>query len=89
MFNESDRPLDRSELRAALEQADAVLPTVSDRLGAELFAGGSSAKILGNFGVGFNHIDIEAARVAGIAVTNTPGVLADATADPALPIRGD
>ncbi|MER8479249.1 D-glycerate dehydrogenase [Mesorhizobium sp. M1163] len=83
-FNESDRPLDRNGLRLALEQADAVLPTVSDRLDADLFAGGSRAKILGNFGVGFNHIDIEGAKAAGIAVTNTPGVLTDATADLAL-----
>lgn len=83
-FNPADRPLDQRELRAALEQADAVLPTVSDRLPAELFAGGTRARILGNFGVGFNHIDVEAAKAAGIAVTNTPGVLTDATADLAL-----
>lgn len=83
-LNETDRPYNRSELRAAMQEADAVLPTVSDRLGAELFADGVQAKILGNFGVGYNHIDVAAARTAGIVVTNTPAVLTDATADLAM-----
>lgn len=83
-FNEADRPLGQKELREALLEADAVLPTVTDRLGADLFEGGVRAKILGNFGVGFNHIDIEAARLGGLVVTNTPAVLTDATADLAM-----
>jgi lactate dehydrogenase-like 2-hydroxyacid dehydrogenase len=53
-------------------------------MGADLFSGPIKAKILGNFGVGFNHIDIAAARAAGVLVTNTPGVLTDATADIAV-----
>ncbi|MBZ9727188.1 D-glycerate dehydrogenase [Mesorhizobium sp. CO1-1-11] len=83
-FNRDDIPLEQDELSAALAGADAVLPTVSDRLGARLFEGGIKAGILGNFGVGYNHIDIAAAAAAGIVVTNTPGVLTDATADLAL-----
>jgi lactate dehydrogenase-like 2-hydroxyacid dehydrogenase len=83
-LNEADRPLGQSELREALLQADAVLPTVTDRLGADLFEGGVRAKMLGNFGVGFNHIDITAARSAGLVVTNTPAVLTGATADLAM-----
>ncbi|RUZ72227.1 D-glycerate dehydrogenase, partial [Mesorhizobium sp. M7A.F.Ca.US.003.02.2.1] len=53
-------------------------------LGANLFAGGVRTRILGNFGVGFNHIDIAAASAAGLIVTNTPAVLTDATADLAM-----
>ncbi|RVB94775.1 D-glycerate dehydrogenase, partial [Mesorhizobium sp. M7A.F.Ca.AU.002.04.1.1] len=68
-LNEADRPYEQQELRQALLLADAVLPTVTDRLGADLFAGGVRARILGNFGVGFNHIDIAAARAAGLIVT--------------------
>lgn len=83
-LNETDRPYGKGELIAALQEADAVLPTVSDRLGAELFANGVRAKILGNYGVGYNHIDVVAAKAAGIVVTNTPAVLTDATADLAM-----
>ncbi|MEO9132342.1 MAG: D-glycerate dehydrogenase, partial [Sphingomonas sp.] len=57
-------------------------PTVSDRVSAAVIeASGRRAEILGNFGVGYDHIDIAACRNAGLAVTNTPGVLTDATAD--------
>jgi lactate dehydrogenase-like 2-hydroxyacid dehydrogenase len=80
-LNRDDVPLGPAGLRAALEQADVVLPTVSDRLGAELFDGELRTKFLGNFGVGYDHIAIQAAAKAGIVVTNTPGVLTDATAD--------
>ncbi|RVA05210.1 D-glycerate dehydrogenase [Mesorhizobium sp. M7A.F.Ca.US.001.02.1.1] len=83
-LNEADRPYEQQELRQALLLADAVLPTVTDRLGADLFAGGVRARILGNFGVGFNHIDIAAASAAGLIVTNRPAVLTDATADLAM-----
>lgn len=83
-LNRDDVPLGPEGLRAALEQADVVLPTVSDRLPAEMFAGELRTTFLGNFGVGFNHIDIDAAARAGIVVTNTPGVLTDTTADTAM-----
>jgi lactate dehydrogenase-like 2-hydroxyacid dehydrogenase len=83
-LNADDVPLGRDGLRAALEQADVVLPTVSDQLPAELFEGQLRTRFLGNFGVGYNHIDIEAAAKAGIVVTNTPGVLTNTTADTAM-----
>ncbi|HEY3896013.1 MAG TPA: D-glycerate dehydrogenase [Pseudonocardiaceae bacterium] len=83
-LNRDDVPLGPEGLRAALEQADVVLPTVSDRLPAEMFTGELRTKFLGNFGVGFNHIDVDAAARAGIVVTNTPGVLTDTTADTAM-----
>ncbi|HYZ35246.1 MAG TPA: D-glycerate dehydrogenase [Pseudonocardiaceae bacterium] len=83
-LNADDLPLGRDGLRAALEQADVVLPTVSDQLPAELFGGPLRTRFLGNFGVGYNHIDVEAAAKAGIVVTNTPGVLTNTTADTAM-----
>lgn len=84
-LNRDDTPLNGNELRQALSTYDAVLPTVSDRLPAAVFEDAPIAtKILGNFGVGYNHIDISAAKARGIAVTNTPGVLTDCTADIAM-----
>ncbi|WP_374436162.1 2-hydroxyacid dehydrogenase [Tabrizicola sp.] len=78
--------LSAEELRAALRDYDAVLPTLGDRFQADVFADvpAPRAKILANFGVGYNHIDAEAAKAAGIAVSNTPGAVTDATADIAL-----
>lgn len=84
-LNTDDLPMSASELHDAMTRADAVCPTVSDKIDAEVFSGnGIRTRILGNFGVGYNHIDIDAARQANITVTNTPGVLTDATADIAL-----
>ncbi|KQS88582.1 MULTISPECIES: 2-hydroxyacid dehydrogenase [unclassified Rhizobium] len=85
VFNEPDVPLDATALAEALRNFDAVLPTVSDRLPSSLFEGGGiRTKILGNFGVGYNHIDVAAAKANGVVVTNTPGVLTDCTADIAM-----
>jgi len=83
-LNEADVPMTADQLRQALADYDAVLPTVSDKLPAAVFEGEIRTKILGNFGVGYNHIDIAAAKAKGIAVTNTPGVLTDCTADIAM-----
>lgn len=79
-------PLKVGQMRAALTLYDGVLPTLGDAFTAEVFEGseGSRCKVLANFGVGYNHIDAEAARAAGIMVTNTPGAVTDATADIAL-----
>jgi hydroxypyruvate reductase len=73
-------------MRGALALYDGILPTLGDMFSAEVFeeAEGSRCRILANFGVGYNHIDVAAARAAGIAVTNTPGAVTDATADIAL-----
>jgi gluconate 2-dehydrogenase len=85
-LRDDTRPLSAAELRAALSEYDAVLPTLGDRFQAEVFADVPSprARILANFGVGYNHIDVAAARAAGVAVSNTPGAVTDATADIAL-----
>ncbi len=83
-LNTDDVPMGTEAIGAALNDYDAVCPTVSDKLPASMFTGNHRAQILGNFGVGFNHIDIAAATGAGLTVTNTPGVLTDCTADTAL-----
>ena len=84
-LNRDDRPLSVVELQDALRNADVVMPTVYDRITAEvLSAEPLRCKILRNFGVGFNHIDIAAAKARGVAVTNTPAVLTDCTADIAM-----
>jgi lactate dehydrogenase-like 2-hydroxyacid dehydrogenase len=74
------------ELRMALRDYDGVLPTLGDRFQRDVFADVPQprAKILANFGVGYNHIDVKAAATAGLTVTNTPGAVTDATADIAL-----
>ncbi|WP_316015240.1 D-glycerate dehydrogenase [Roseobacter sp. HKCCA0434] len=83
-LHDSDEVLDADALRAALRDYDAILCTIGDRFDADLFATDVRTKLLANFGVGYNHIDVEAARAAGVTVTNTPGVLTDATADLAM-----
>ena len=79
-------PLSPADLRAALRDFDAVLPTLGDRFDAGVFADAPNprAKMLANFGVGYNHIDASAAKAAGIIVSNTPGAVTDATADIAV-----
>ncbi|GLS87568.1 D-glycerate dehydrogenase [Cypionkella aquatica] len=83
---ESTLPMTPAELRTALRDYDAVLPTLRDMFSAEVFADvpRPKAKLLANFGVGFNHIDTKAAAAHGIFVTNTPGAVTDATADIAV-----
>lgn len=84
--DEESLVLSPDELRAALRDFDVVLPTLGDRFSADVFADVPQprCKLLANFGVGYNHIDVDAARAAGVAVTNTPGAVTDATADIAL-----
>jgi lactate dehydrogenase-like 2-hydroxyacid dehydrogenase len=84
-LNADDVPMTAEALQAAFRDYDAVLPTVSDRITAEVMgAEPLKARLVGNFGVGFNHIDIEAAKARGLTVTNTPDVLTDCTADIAM-----
>ena len=84
-LNTADRPLGADGLKEALRTADALLCTVTDRLTAEVLgAEPLRARMLANFGVGFNHIDTKAAKDRGLAVSNTPDVLTEATADIAI-----
>lgn len=84
-FRDADRGLTPGEAARALRDYDAILPTLGDAFTAAAFEGGPlRARILANFGVGVNHIDLAAARAAGVLVTNTPGAVTDATADIAV-----
>ncbi|GAA5060387.1 D-glycerate dehydrogenase [Erythrobacter westpacificensis] len=83
-LNETDEPLSQAQLADAMAEFDVLAPTVSDRIDADVIAGGERVKLIANYGVGFDHIDLSAAKTKGIAVSNTPGVLTDATADLAL-----
>ncbi len=79
--------LDEAAAEQALQSYDAILPTLGDLFSAQAFAGAAGnmrCKMLGNFGVGYNHIDVAAAKQAGVQVSNTPDVLTDATADIAM-----
>jgi lactate dehydrogenase-like 2-hydroxyacid dehydrogenase len=85
VLNTSDKPLAEADLRAALGEYDAILPTVTDRIPAAVFdRPATRTRILANYGVGYAHIDTEAAKLRGIAVTNTPDVLSECTADIAM-----
>lgn len=77
-------PMTAAEAAAALQTYDAILPTLGDQFTAEAFTGDLRCKMLANFGVGYNHIDVAAAKAAGVQVSNTPGAVTDATADIAM-----
>ena len=85
-LRELGRPMSAEEAAAALRDYDAVLPTLGDAFGTSAFdaVDAPRCRLLANFGVGYNHIDAAAARAKGIAVTNTPGAVTDATADIAM-----
>ena len=84
-LNESDRPPSRDELQAMMQEADVLVPTVTDRIDADLLAAaGDQLKLIASFGTGVDHIDLAAAKSRGITVTNTPGVLTEDTADMAM-----
>jgi glyoxylate reductase len=81
-LNLEDAPLAQEQLAAAVQQADVLVPTVTDRIDAAVIeAAGSRLKLIASFGTGVDHIDLAAARKRGIMVTNTPGVLTEDTAD--------
>lgn len=81
-LNLDDTPFDKARMADAMARADVLVPTVVDQVSADLIAGaGDQLKLIANFGVGIEHVDLHAAREKGILVTNTPGVLTDDTAD--------
>ena len=82
-YREDSAPLSEDEMQDALRDYDGVLATLGDRFTADVFGkvGMPRCKMLANFGVGYNHIDVDAAKAAGLQVSNTPGAVTDATAD--------
>ena len=84
-LRDRDTPLSHEELCAAVQSADALVPTVTDRIDAAVIAAaGDQLKLIASFGTGVDHIDLAAAKARGITVTNTPGVLTEDTADVAM-----
>ncbi len=82
-LNHSDVPWSVEDFRSS--DAEIIVCTVSDRLDAQVIGAlGGQVRLLANFGVGVSHIDLDAANDRGIAVTNTPDVLTDATAEIAM-----
>jgi glyoxylate reductase len=81
-LNIDDIQMSREALAAAMQEADVLVPTITDKIDEELIAGaGENLKLIANFGNGVDHIDVAAAGKKGIAVTNTPNVLTEDTAD--------
>ena len=83
-FHDLDRPMGRDALLNSVADADGLLCMITDRIDEELLERAPRLKVVANFGVGYNNIDIEAAARRGVKVTNTPGVLTECTADLAM-----
>jgi glyoxylate reductase len=84
-LNPDDVPMEPDDLARAMAEADVLVPTISDRIDARLLAqAGPRLRLIANYGTGFDHIDVATALQRGIMVTNTPGVLAEDTADMAM-----
>jgi glyoxylate reductase len=81
-LNLDDKPLSKAELIEAIGRTEVLVPTVTDRIDADvLAAAGPALKLIASFGTGVDHVDLAAAQQRGIIVTNTPGVLTEDTAD--------
>ncbi len=81
-LSSDDAPMDRDALVAAMQKADVLVPTITDRIDAGMIGqAGDRLKLIANYGAGVDNIDVHTARQRGILVSNTPGVLTDDTAD--------
>ena len=81
-LNENDEPFSKVQLIDALNKAEVLVPTVTDKIDEDLInSAGENLKLIASFGTGVDHIDLKAAKKKGILVTNTPGVLTEDTAD--------
>ena len=84
-LNLDDHRMAPEEIAAAMAEADVLVPTITDRIDQKLLAhAGPSLRLIANYGAGFDHIDVATALQRGIVVSNTPGVLAEDTADMAM-----
>ncbi|HUO92606.1 MAG TPA: D-glycerate dehydrogenase [Rhizomicrobium sp.] len=81
-LNVDDHPMDQAELIEAVQKADVLVPTITDRIDSKVIVrAGPRLKLIANFGTGVDNIDVATALDKGITVTNTPGVLTEDTAD--------
>ena len=81
-LNLNDKPMSQEDIAAAMQEADVLVPTVTDRIDAALInQAGNQLKLIATFGTGVDNIDLDAANKRGVMVTNTPGVLTKDTAD--------
>ncbi|SOB94154.1 2-hydroxyacid dehydrogenase [Rhodobacter maris] len=81
-LRESDAPMSREELVAAMRDADVLVPTLCDHIDANMLAqAGERLRLIANFGAGIDHIDVASARSRNVLVSNTPGVVTEDTAD--------
>lgn len=84
-FRDVDAPMPRDELLAAVPGVDGLVAMLVDRVDGELLdAAGPGLRVVANVAVGYDNVDVAACRERGVVVTNTPGVLTDATADIAM-----
>ncbi|WP_324827291.1 2-hydroxyacid dehydrogenase [Qipengyuania zhejiangensis] len=84
-LNRTDTPLMRAQLVEAMQECDVLVPTVTDRIDADMIAqAGDNLALIANFGAGTEHLDLKAASARHVMVTNTPGVFTDDTADIAM-----
>jgi len=79
--NREDRPMGRADLLEAVAGADGFLSMITDAVDAELLDAAPRLRVVSNMAVGYNNIDVAAATARGIVVTNTPGILTEATAE--------
>lgn len=84
VLSPDDRPMSAAALAEATGAFEALCPTVTDAVTAEVLGSAPRVRLIANYGVGYNNIDVEACRARGVAVTNTPDVLTEATAEIAL-----
>lgn len=80
-YNRSDRPLSKREIIHGVQKSDALISMLTDPIDRDVIEAAPDLKIIANYAVGYNNIDIKAATERKIAVTNTPGVLTETTAD--------
>jgi glyoxylate reductase len=84
-LNTDDHAMTAEEIGAAMAEADVLVPTITDRIDSRILAqAGPDLRLIANYGAGFDHIDVATALQRGIVVSNTPGVLAEDTADMAM-----
>lgn len=80
-FNREDRPLSKAEILRGVRKADGLISMLSDSIDREIIEAAPDLRVIANYAVGYNNIDLNAARERGMIVTNTPGVLTETTAD--------